>query len=69
MSKFSKNWKVEYSGYLSKYGFESPGEYRDSVDKKISRWNRVIKRMNEGLKMTDDNKKALDEINKHNFIL
>lgn len=59
---FSKNWHVEYSGYLDKYGFETPEHYRDAVTAKISRWNRVLKRIENGDKMTDNNKEAIDEM-------
>lgn len=44
--KFSKNLRVEYSNYLTLvYGFKEPEDYRDEVDGKISRWNRVLARM------------------------
>lgn len=65
--KFSKNWKVEYSNYLDKYGFGSPEEYRNSVDSKIARWNRVMKRIDKEDKMTDDNLKAIEEMVEHGF--
>ena len=57
-----KNWKVEYSNYLGEYGFEMPMQYREAVDKKIGRWNRVLKRVEDRAKMTDDNLAALDEM-------
>lgn len=61
--KFSKNLGVEYSNYLKKvYGFKTPEDYREAVDKKISRWNRVIGRMNDGKEMTDNNLEAIDEM-------
>lgn len=44
--KFSKNLSVEYSPYLTLiYGFKEPEDYRNEVDGKISRWNRVLSRM------------------------
>ena len=58
----AKNWKVEYSAYLEEYGFELPMHYRDYVSPKIGRWNRVLKKVEEKAKITDDNKKALDEM-------
>lgn len=61
--KFSKNNGVEYSPYLKKvYGFDTPEDYRDFVDKKIARWNRVIKRQEEGKDMTKNNEEALEEM-------
>lgn len=41
--KFSKNLGVEYSPYLSHYGFNNPDEYRDSV-KHCDKWNRALNR-------------------------
>ncbi len=41
--KFSKNLGVEYSPYLSHYGFNTPEEYRDSVSY-IEKWNRAMNR-------------------------
>ncbi len=61
--KFKKNLGVEYSGYLKKvYGFDTPEDYREAVDKKISRWNRVLTRMNEDKEMTDNNLEAIEEM-------
>jgi hypothetical protein len=41
--KFSKNLYVEYSPYLSHYGFETPDDYRMNVSY-IDGWNRVLNR-------------------------
>ena len=61
--KFSKNLGVEYSSYLEKvYGFKTPEEYREAVDKKISRWNRVLTRMDEDKEMTANNLEAIEEM-------
>jgi len=62
VGRVTKNWRVEYSGYLSEYGFENPMHYRQVVDKWIGRWNRVLKRMQEEKSLTSDNEKALDEM-------
>lgn len=61
--KFSKNFGVEYSGYLTHlYGFETPEQYRDEVASKISRWNRVLKRLRDGEKITEKNKDVISEM-------
>lgn len=74
--KFTKNFGVEYSQYLTLvYGFDTPEEYRNAVQSKIASWNRLLKRLkdiNEGkttptgkpILLTDKNKIAIDEINK-----
>jgi len=78
-NKFSKNFGVEYSSYLTKvYGFETPEDYRNSVQSKIASWNRLLKRLkdiNEGkqtptgksILLTDKNKLAVDEIAREGF--
>lgn len=66
--KFSKNWKVEYSPYLSKLyfynkngddkeltPFSQPDEYYDWVAPIISGMNRVVKRIKEGKELTKSN--------------
>lgn len=42
-AKFTKNLYVEYSPYLSHYGFKDPDEYRSSVSY-VDSWNRVLNR-------------------------
>lgn len=56
--KFSKNWRVEYSSYLTDYGFERPDEYSDQA-KIATRLNNVIKRLKEGKQLTANNLEAL----------
>lgn len=42
---FSKNWRVEYSNYLTMfYGFETPRDYSDAVKGDVSLFNRSLKR-------------------------
>lgn len=54
--RFEKNWKIEYSNYLTMlYGFKTPMDYREKVDKPVSDMNRVFKRCVTGAKMTDLN--------------
>ncbi len=43
LGRFSKNLAVEYSPYLSHYGFNNPDEYRESVGY-IDKWNRALNR-------------------------
>lgn len=59
--RFEKNWKIEYSNYLTMlYGYKTPMEYREKVDKFISDMNRVLKRCVTGAKMTDLNLKVIE---------
>ena len=57
--KLSLNWKVQYSKYLSDYGFEQKEDFKGHYEKDINAYNRVLKRFWDGAKMTDDNKKKL----------
>jgi hypothetical protein len=68
MGKFSKNLKVEWSNYLTMiYGFDQPDDYRAVVDSKVSKWNRVLKRVKNGDKITPKNEDVLDEITQAGF--
>jgi hypothetical protein len=59
--RFSTNWKVEYSNYLTMlYGYKTPMEYRERWDKTISSFNRTFKRCVTGAKMTDLNLKTIE---------
>lgn len=57
--KFEKNWKVEYSGYLTDYGFERPDEYADKA-KMATRLNNVVKSVNAGTKLRKANLEAIE---------
>lgn len=58
--KFSKNWNVEYSNYLTfLYGYATPEAYRMGWQYKVSSWNRVFKRCVQGANMTPKNKEAI----------
>lgn len=60
--RFEKNWKLEYSNYLTHlYGFKEPMDYREKVDKPIASWNRTFKRCVVGAKMTEKNLIAIGE--------
>jgi len=64
--KFSTNWKVEYSNYLTRlYGYETPEHYRETWGKTIERWNRTFIRCVQEKKMTDLNLQTIEEIQKY----
>ena len=63
--RFGKNYKVEYSEYLSMlYGYSTPEAYRERYDKLISSFNRTMKRCIKGDKMTKLNLDTIDEAKK-----
>lgn len=59
---FKSNWRIEYSSYLSMYGFNSPEEFRDKWKKVITSWNRTYRRSVNGDKVTPLNAKVLEDI-------
>ena len=60
--RFTKNFKVEYSPYLTMlYGYETPEAFRMAWQYKVTSWNRVFKRYVRGDNITDSNKKAREE--------
>ena len=64
--KFSQNWKVGYSGYLTMlYGHKTQKEYEDKFKPLASNFNRVLKRRIEGKEMTKKNLDIILEIGKH----
>lgn len=64
--RFSKNWRVEYSGYLTKlYKYQTPSDYADQIEPIVGRWNRVLARIKDGKDMTANNLEALAEIERH----
>lgn len=63
--RFSANWKVAYSSYLFHiYAIRSQMEFDDKYKSTVERWNRVLERLKDGKKITDKNKKAMEEIEK-----
>lgn len=61
--KFSKNWKIAYSDYLTMiYGFKDQKEFDDKYIGMVSKWNRVIGRIKKGDKMTPKNEETIKEI-------
>lgn len=67
-SRFEKNWHVAYSLYLTKvYGLENQKEFDDKYTPIAERWNRVLERAKNGKEMTDNNKRAIEEIENGGF--
>ena len=63
--KFAVNKAIEYSNYLELlYGFQTPEQYRASVDKVVSGTNRVVKRIINGDKLTKNNEEKIAEMKK-----
>jgi len=63
--KFSTNWKVSYSNYLTKlYGYKDQHEYDEKYKGLVAKWNRVLKRVVDGANMTKLNLEVIDEIKK-----
>lgn len=62
--KFTANWKLAYSSYLTKvYGYKNQAEFDDKNKKKAAKWNRVIARIVDPEKeLTDYNKEVIEEI-------
>jgi len=68
--RFTKNWRVEYSGYLTMlYDFKEPADFADYCKPKTARWNRVLGRIVRNEKMTEKNLLAIEEINEWGFDL
>jgi len=63
--RFSQNYKVAYSGYLTKlYGYKNQMSFEQTYKKKITGWNYTLTRMVKGDRMTDLNLRTIDEIKK-----
>jgi hypothetical protein len=63
--RFSENWKVKYSNYLTMlYGFENQSSYENRWKKTVTSWNRTLGRCVRGDKMTHLNLATIAEINK-----
>ena len=59
--KFKKNIKIEYSSYLTDYGYKRPDEYADKAGKIASRLNNIVKKIKGGKELTGVNDKTLEE--------
>lgn len=63
LGKFAKNFNVAYSGYLTLlYGYQDQKEFDDQFVKVAQRWNRVLKRLKEGAKITPKNELVFEEM-------
>lgn len=62
LQKFSKNWKIEYSNYLTDYGFKKPDEYAKPAQSCALRLNNILKKLKGGKELTKVNLKTLDEV-------
>ena len=61
--KFTKNWKVEYSNYLTMlYGYSEPEAYRARWDGKITQFKRTFNRIVDGKKETPLDKTITEEL-------
>lgn len=66
--RFSKNFNVEYSGYLKRnYGYETPDLFNEANQPKVEAWNRVVTRIKEGKELTEKNKERLAEMTEFGF--
>lgn len=62
MFRFEKNWKIEYSNYLTYlYSYNTPMEYRERVDKSVASYNRTFKRCVTNAKITDLNLQVIKD--------
>lgn len=60
--RFSKNWNVEYSPFLTYlYNYETPEKYRFAWQRKVASWNRVMKRCVLGDNITAKNKEVIED--------
>lgn len=59
--RFKKNFEVEYSSYLTDYGFEYPEQYAKPAQSMALRLSNVVKRINEGKAMSTVNYKTIEE--------
>lgn len=68
VERFTKNFNVEYSGYLKRnYGYENPDEFNEKWGGKVESWNRVIGRIKSRKDLTDNNKEKLSEMMEMGF--
>ncbi len=66
--KFSANWKVGYSSYIKKiYGFPNQNAFDEKYKKIVEKWNRVLTRVKDNAKMTDNNLEAIKEMENYGF--
>lgn len=62
-NRFTTNWRVPYSSYLTKiYGYKHQSEFDDKWRSKVASWNRVWTRIMKGEKMTPSNLSYIEEM-------
>lgn len=59
--KFSSNWKITYSNYLTDYGYEFGEQYDEKAKSIARRLNNVVKKIKEGKELTKVNLATLSE--------
>ena len=68
IGKFTKNFNVAYSGYLTLlYGFKDQMTFDATYTPTVGRWNRVVTRLKAGDKITDKNNDVIKEITEAGF--
>ena len=66
--KFSANWKVGYSSYLTYlYKLKDQKEFDDTYKPLVEKWNRVLGRIKDKKEMTANNQAVLKEIKDYSF--
>lgn len=66
--KFTLNWKVIYSLYLTKiYGYKDRTEVENIFKPLVEKWNRVLSRVKQNKEMTKQNLEAIKEIKDFGF--
>ena len=66
--RFQKNFNVGYSGYLTMlYRFKDQKEFDDTYSTTVGRWNRVLTRIKNRDKLTNNNNSVIEEIKKQGF--
>ena len=60
--KVSMSWQIQYSKYLTDYGFDTKKDFVDHYQPMVTSWNRVLKRFWDGDAMTDNNKGKLRDM-------
>jgi len=66
--KFTKNFNIEYSGFLTRnYGYKEPMDYSDKWSGIVESWNRVLGRIKQGKEMTKNNLEKFEEMKAMGF--
>jgi len=63
--RFSSNWKIAYSSYLTQiYGFKNQAEFDEKNKPLVARWNRVVGRYASNKDLTKNNLSAIEDMKK-----